>query len=159
MTIHFDYDKKQVVQALRYHFMTRREIKVLIIMINVFAILSAILFFMNVIQALSFLVFSFMWFLLMLVIWRILPVRIYKNAITFKDHFALTLEQDGVEIANEKMSRKWTWDLFSHFVESPYFFHLYFDTRSFFLIPKDAMKDFETVQLFRDAFRDSIGKK
>ena len=37
----FDYDKGKVIQALRYHFITRREIKVMMILVNVFAILSA----------------------------------------------------------------------------------------------------------------------
>jgi hypothetical protein len=26
-------------------------------------------------------------------------------------------------------------------MESPHFFHLYFDARSFFIVPKDAFKD------------------
>ena len=47
MTIHFGYDKKQVIHALRFHFLTRPEIKVLFVLVNVFAILSAVLFFLK----------------------------------------------------------------------------------------------------------------
>ena len=57
MTVQFGYDKKQVIQALRYHFLMRREIKVLLILKNVFAITSAILFAMKKIQTISFLIF------------------------------------------------------------------------------------------------------
>lgn len=158
MTIYFDYDKNQVIKGLRYHFLTRREIKILIIMVNVFSIASAILFFMKKIQPISFLIFSLLWLVLMLVIWRIMPARIYKKAATFRDKFSMTLLKDGVELANDRMSRKWEWQDFSHYIESEYFFHLYFDQRSFFLVPKDGMKDIPTTQLFRDAFRDSIAK-
>ena len=59
MTIYFGYDKKQVIQALRYHFLTRPEIKILLILVNVFAILSAVLFGFDKIQPLAFLFFQF----------------------------------------------------------------------------------------------------
>ncbi len=58
MRVSFKYDKKQVIQALRYHFLTRPEIKILLICINLFAIASAILYAFKKIQALSFLMFS-----------------------------------------------------------------------------------------------------
>ena len=57
MTIQFGYDKKQVLDGLRSHFFGRIEIRVLFIVINLFAILSAILFYFHKIQALSFLIF------------------------------------------------------------------------------------------------------
>jgi len=44
MIIHFQYDKKQVMSALRHHFISRPEIKILLIIVNLFTILSAILF-------------------------------------------------------------------------------------------------------------------
>ena len=58
MTVHFGYEKKQVLQGLRYHFINRKEIKILLILINVFAIASAVLFYLKYIQAISFLIFS-----------------------------------------------------------------------------------------------------
>jgi len=92
MTVHFGYDKKQVLHALRYHFLTRPEIKLLIIFINVFAILSAVLAIFKVIQPFSFLVFSVLWLVLMLIIWKILPLSIYKRSHTFQDEFSLTID-------------------------------------------------------------------
>ncbi|MBO9573752.1 MAG: YcxB family protein, partial [Chitinophagaceae bacterium] len=87
MTISFSYNKKQVIQALRYHFLTRREIRILLIFVNVFAIGSAVLLYFRIIQPLSFAIFSLLWLILMLVVWRILPRTIYNRSRTFKDHF------------------------------------------------------------------------
>jgi hypothetical protein len=159
MTVQFGYDKKQVIQALRYHFLMRQEIKVLLVLINVFAITSAVLFAMKKIQAISFLIFSFLWFLLMLVIWRILPGSIYRRSITFQDHFIMHFEEENVVLETAKGSKGWPWKKFSYFIESPYFFHLYFDARSFFLVPKDSFKTITDLQEAREMLRKKIGKK
>jgi len=159
MTVQFGYDKKQVIQALRYHFLMRPEIKILLVLINVFAITSAVLFALKKIQPISFLIFSFLWFLLMLVIWRILPGSIYRRAQTFKDNFTMHFESEGVMLETAKGSKGWDWKKFSYFIESPYFFHLYFDARSFFLVPKDAFKDITDQQAVREMLREKIGKK
>ena len=159
MTVHFGYEKKQVIQALRYHFLTRPEIKVLLVLINVFAITSAVLFAMKKIQAIPFLIFSALWFLLMLVIWRMLPRSIYRKSITFQDHFSMHFENDTVVLETAKGAKGWEWKRFSHFVESPYFFHLYFDARSFFLVPKDSFKNITELQEARQLLREKIGKK
>jgi len=158
MTIHFGYDKKQVIQALRYHFINRPEIKILLILVNVFAIASAVLFYFNIIQALSFLVFSMLWFVLMLVIWRILPGSIYRRSATFRDHFSMSFEENQVVLQTERGAKGWPWKNFSHFVESPYFFHLYFDARSFFLVPKDSFQDITEIQVARQLLRSKIVK-
>jgi len=158
MTVHFGYDKKQVVHALRYHFLTRPEIKILVIFVNVFAILSAVLAIFKVIQPLSFLVFSLLWLGLMLVVWKILPLSIYRRSQTFKDRFSITISENQVELDNERGKQIWPWNRFSSVVESPYFFHLYFDSRSFFLLPKDSFRDIGEVQEARKVFRENIGK-
>jgi len=158
MNIQFGYDKKQVLQALRYHFLSRPEIKILLILVNVFAIASAIFYAFKKIQGLSFLIFSFLWFVLMLVIWRLLPSAIYKRAQTFQDHFTMRFEDEGVELSNERGSKAWPWTAFSFFLESPYFFHLYFDARSFFLVPKDAIADISQLQQVRELLKQKIKK-
>src|SRR2546423_8585353 len=158
MTVHFGYDKKQVIRALRYHFITRPETKLLFILVNVFAILSGILALFKVIQPQSFLVFSVLWLVLILVIWRILPVSIYRRSHTFKDQFSLTIDENQVELNNERGKQVWPWHRFSNFVESPYFFHLYFDSRSFFLLPKDSFRDITELQEVRKLFREKIRK-
>ena len=158
MTIHFGYDKKQVIHALRFHFLTRPEIKVLFVLVNVFAILSAVLFFLKKIQPLSFLLFSLLWFFLMLVIWRLLPSGIYKRSHTFQDNFSMSIDQSEVVLMTERGSKAWQWKDFSNFVESTYFFHLYFDARSFFLVPKDAFTDLIALQEARELLRTNIKK-
>ncbi len=50
MVIHFEYEKKQVMSALRHHFISRPEIKILLVIVNLFTILSAVLFYMHKIQ-------------------------------------------------------------------------------------------------------------
>ena len=45
MHFKFSYNKKQIIQGLRYHFISRREIKLMMILVNVFAIGSAVLFY------------------------------------------------------------------------------------------------------------------
>lgn len=136
----FTYNKPKVIQALRYHFITRREIKIMIILVNVFAILSAALFFFKKISPLAFLVSSLLWFTLMIAFWFILPYSIYKKAATFKDGFTVSLEDQHLFLENERGSKSWPWTAFSSLIESPHFFHLYFDSRSFFLIPKAAFE-------------------
>ncbi len=136
----FTYHKPKVIQALRYHFISRKEIKVMMILVNVYAILSAALFFFKVISPLAFLLSSALWFALMILFWFLLPRIVYKRALVFKDRLKATLSASYFEIENAKGSRSWEWKEFSTWIESPHFFHLYFNSRSFFIIPKDAFE-------------------
>ncbi len=158
MVIHFEYDKKQVLQALRYHFISRPEIKILLILLNVFTILSAILFFMHKIQPLSFLTFSLLWFVLLITIWRLLPLSVYKKSQTFQDQFSMDLNEQDVVLQTERGSHAWQWREFSSFLESPHFFHLYFNSRSFFLVPKDAFKELDALQQARALLKEKLKK-
>ncbi len=136
----FYYNKPKVIQALRYHFITRKEIRLMIILVNVFAVTTAILFFFKKISPVAFLVGSVLWFTLMLAFWFILPYSIYKRSATFKDHFNVALEDKHMFLENERGTKTWPWSTFSSYIESPHFFHLYFDSRSFFLLPKEAFE-------------------
>jgi len=158
MVIHFEYDKKQVLQALRYHFISRPEIKILLILLNVFTILSAILFFMHKIQPLSFLTFSLLWFVLLITIWRLLPLSVYRKSQTFQDQFSMDLNEQDVVLQTERGSHAWQWREFSSFLESPHFFHLYFNSRSFFLVPKDAFKELDALQQARALLKEKLKK-
>ena len=156
MEIAFTYDRKQVIQALRYHFFTRREIRLLVILINLFTIIAAILLYLKKITPFSFLVFSTLWLALMLVVWRILPNSIYKQSATFKDDFRMSINESEVVLYTGKGTQSWAWNRFSKFLETPYFFHLYFDNRSFFLVPKDAFAQISDQQEARSIFRQKI---
>ena len=134
----FTYNKPKVIQALRYHFISRNEIKVMMVLVNVFAILSAALFFFKKISPLAFLLSSMLWFIMMILFWFLLPNIIYKRSATFRDTFRATLGNERFGIENDRGSRNWEWREFSTWMESPHFFHLYFNSRSFFLVPKEA---------------------
>ena len=74
----------------------------MVIVINVFAILSAVLFALKKIQALPFLIFSVLWFCLWISVRRLLPLSIYKKSATFRDTFTLTLEDRGILLEDRK---------------------------------------------------------
>lgn len=137
---YFTYQKPKVIQALRYHFISRMEIKTMLIAVNIFAIISAVLFFLHKISPLAFLIGSMLWFSLMIIFWFIMPTLVYKRERTFKDSFKAILSENHFTIENERGSRDWGWKEFSNWIESPHFFHLYFNSRSFFIIPKDAFE-------------------
>ncbi len=158
MQFSFSYDKKKVIQGLRYHFISRREIKLMMILVNVFALLSAILYYSNKIRPEAFLLGSFVWLLMMLGVWYILPYSIYKKTAVFKDQFIIYFTNATVRLENEKGSAVWEWSKFSSFFESPHFFHLYFDAKTFFLVPKENMGE-DFMHDLRELLNDKVGNK
>jgi hypothetical protein len=154
---YFTYNRAKVLQALRYHFFSRNEIKIMIISVNIFAISSAVLYFLGKVDPLAFLLSSALWFCLMIAFWFVLPIIIYRRATTFKDRFKVSFEDQHLFLENERGSRSWPWKDFSSFVESSGFFHLYFNSRSFFLIPKSAFPS-ENLREVRKFLKEKIGK-
>lgn len=155
MTVHFGYEKKLVLQALRYHFLSRKEIRFMIILVNVFALLSAALFYFKKIVPLAFFVSTFLWILLMLSFWFILPGLVYRKAATFQDTFTMNFEETGFSLGNERGGRNWSWKTVSHYLETPHFFHLYFNATSFFLVPKEAFDRNQIIEM-RDMLRVKV---
>ena len=159
MTIYFGYEKKKVLQALRYHFISRPEIRIMLIMVNLFAIGSIILYMTKTIGPGPFLVGSFLWVVLMISFWFILPGVVYRKAVTFKHNFSMEFTDEGFTLGHEGGgSKAWPWTALKNYVESPHFFHLYFDSRSFFLVPKSGCKDIEEVQELRRLIKDHVPK-
>src|SRR5450432_2583644 len=101
---YFTYSKPKVLQALRYHFITRREIKTMMILVNVFAIVSVGFYFFKKVSAYAFIGSSFLWFSLMVSFWYVLPNIIYRKASTFKDRFKVSFDPQHMFIENEKGS-------------------------------------------------------
>ena len=159
MTIHFGYEKKQVIQALRYHFISRPEIKLMLILVNVFTLASILLYVSNLIKPMAFVVGSTLWLVLMISFWFILPGVVYKRAETFRHSFTMHFDSDDFTLAHENGSRKWPWKALSTFIESPHFFHLYFDSRSFFLVPKSGCRDRDEVFELRQLLKEKVKKK
>ena len=159
MTISFGYEKKKVLQALRYHFISRVEIRTMVILVNVFAIAAIILYALKKITPLAFLVGSFLWIVLMISFWFILPGMVYRRAITFKHRFSMDFEQEGFKLQHEKGSKSWPWTALKNFIETPHFFHLYFDSRSFFLVPKSGCKSPEELMELRQLLKTKVQRK
>lgn len=156
MTVQFSYEKKSVVQALRYHFLNRREIRFMIILVNVFALGSLFLFYFKKILPLAFVVGSLLWFVLMISFWFILPGLVYRRNATFQDHFTMHFEDETFSLGNERGSRSWRWTELSRFLETPYFFYFYFNSTSFFLVPKTAFAHSDEVQQLRHLLKAKI---
>ena len=158
MTIYFGYIKGQVMQALRYHFISRREILVMLIVVNVFALASILLYFFQKITPLAFLTGSLLWIILMISFWFVLPGLVYRKAATFKHEFSMNFEDDGFTLTHEKGSKSWQWTALKNYVESPHFFHLYFDSRSFFLVPKNGCKTTDEIYQLRQVIKSKVKK-
>lgn len=158
MKIEFTYEKKQVIQALRYHFLSKKEIRLMIILVNVFALASAALFYFKKIVPLAFLMGSFLWFSLMISFWFVLPGMVYRRATTFRDRFIMSFENDSFSVGNDRGSRTWPWKDVKTFLETPHFFHLYFDSRSFFLVPKNSFSNTEEVYQMRQLLKEKVRK-
>lgn len=158
MTITFDYNKKQVLQALRYHFISKIEMLIMIILVNVFAIVSLILYVLNKITPVAFLTYAFLWIVLMVSIWFILPGIVYRRAETFKHGFTMYFNQNDFTLEHEKGRRSWPYSDLQSFKETPNFFHLYYDNRSFLLVPKNAFKNVEDMQQLREILKTKSGK-
>jgi len=159
LTISFKYNRKQVMQALRYHFISKKEIRLLIILVNVFALFAAVMYGFHYIKPLALILSSFLWFTLMLAFWFILPLTVYNRAKTFQDSFVLTFMDAYMHIQNPNGSKDWNYQSFKYFIETPNFFHLYIDERSFFLIPKDAFNDTDASHAARLMLRQNIKQR
>ena len=156
MTINFSYNKKQVLQALRYHFLSRREIRLMIVLVNVFAFFAAGLFYFKKVTPLAFLVSSLLWVVLMVTFWFLLPGAVYRRASTFRDHFTMRFTDEQFSLGNERGSRAWPWKALKNFMETPNFFHLYFDSRSFFLVPKDSFANGDEIVAMRQLLKNKV---
>ena len=132
MQIKVSYKKPQVLQALRYHFISKPEIKFMMILVNVFALVAAGLFAFKLISPLPFLMSSVLWLSMMVAFWLWLPALIYRRSRTFKDSFTVSLEDNHMFIETEKGKKSWAWREFTNFYETPGFFPPLFRQPEFF---------------------------
>jgi signal transduction histidine kinase len=130
----------------------------MIILVNVFALLSFVLFMLGKISSMACLTFSLLWIILMISFWFLLPFTVYKRAITFKHEFSMSFNNNGFSLEHEKGSKSWQWQSLKSYLESPHFFHLYFDSRSFLLVPKDGCRDGDEVHELRQLIQTNVKK-
>lgn len=156
MTVEFGYNKPQVIQALRYHFISKIEMRIMIILVNVFAVFSLILYALGKITPVAFIINAFLWIVLMVSLWFILPYVVYRRAQTFQHRFTMYFDENDFTLAHDKGRRSWPYTALQSYKESPHFFHLYYDPRSFFLVPKDSFKSTEEISAMRQLLRNKI---
>lgn len=156
MTIEFNYNKKQVLRALRYHFFSKKDVRILLLVVNGFALASALLFYFKTVTPLAFLISSFLWITLMLSFWWILPLKIYRSSNTFREHLTISFRSDDMLITHSGGEKLWPYSSFRSMKETPDFFYLYVDERSFFLIPQDAFEVVEDSKSLRELLRKKI---
>lgn len=132
-----NYQKAQVLQALRYHFIKQSEIKTLMIVVNVYAIATGVLLFLKKIRPELFLLGSILWIVLLLLFWYVMPAVFYRKTELFKQTWQFSFDSNEANLYATIGSVNWNWNELTHYFESPYFFHFYFGPKTFFLIPKD----------------------
>ncbi|TAE11386.1 MAG: YcxB family protein [Bacteroidetes bacterium] len=130
------YEQPLVIQALRYHFISRREVKFLIILVNLFALLSAILYYKQLVRPQYFFLGTILWLAIMVSFWFVLPIWVYKRSTMFTEKYIATCTADALHFESEKGSASWQWSQFQYYIRSPHFFHLYFSEKNFLLIPR-----------------------
>jgi hypothetical protein len=139
MRFNFSYTKNKVLQALRYHFIAQSEIQVMFIVIIIFDLISAILYFNGKIRPEPFLIGAFVWFVFILSFWFFMPYTVYKRSATFRETFTIAFQPLYVSLENKQGRVEWEWNRFIKYFESPNFFHLYFSAKAFFLVPKENL--------------------
>lgn len=141
MQLKFQYDKTAVINALRTHFLSRRETKMLRIVLIVFFLVAVVAFFKGVIPYALVVVLFLIIILLTVVFWFILPKSIYTKTRTFSEP-SITLEWDEetISIGTHAGARRLPWESFSRVLETPDYFYLYRNNTSFFLIPAYAFQ-------------------
>jgi amino acid transporter len=158
MQIPVTYNKNQTLQALRFHFISKREIKILLIVVNLFAITAAILFYSKKIRPEPFLLGTCVWLLLMVGIWFLLPITVFNKTALFKQQFIASLNESCLRFEAENSYSEWLWTEFKSYTESPNFFHLYLNERSFLLLPSAELTQ-DVRQEIRAILRNHIGQK
>ena len=142
ISLQFSYEKSRVLQALRYHFITRKELRLMLIVVNVFALGSITLYALKLVTPLAFLTGSLLWLILMISFWFIMPSIVYRQTKSFLYSFTMEFNNEGFSLSPANgLSKQWGWTNLNSYLESPHFFHLYFDAKSFFIVPKEGMPD------------------
>ena len=152
MSIQIQYQKAQVIQGLRYHFIKQSEIKGLMLIVNLYAIVTAVLLLYKKIRPELFLLGSLLWIVLMVFFWYLLPWLFYRRTLLFKQDWVFNFNHTGASIESDNGRAEWAWSEVTRFFESPLFFHVYFAPKSFFILPKTHFS-FEEQQLIRSYFK------
>lgn len=159
VALQFYYEKGRVLQALRYHFITRKELRIMLIAVNVFALLSITLYAFKLVTPLAFMAGSFLWLFLMITFWFVMPALIFRKTQSFRFEFSMKFSAEGFSLAPKGgLQKEWDWGSLQSYLESPHFFHLYFNPQSFWLVPKVACASAEELLVLRELISRHIKK-
>jgi len=108
----------------------------MMIVVNVFALLAAVLFGFKLISPLPFLMSSVLWISMMVAFWIWLPLLIYRKSKTFQDNFTAAFTDQHFFIETASGQKSWAWREFSSYFETPGFFAFVFRQQKFFPCPE-----------------------
>jgi hypothetical protein len=150
MHLEFSYNKEEVLNALRYHFMQRGEVKVFRNTLFILLAFTLAGYAFKVVTIGALIGIAAMITLIIIAFWFLLPVSIYNKAATFKDDIHLKYSEEGITIStrNSDHQRLLSWGTFTKFVEAKNFFFLYRGKKNFFLVPTSAFKTADAQKEF-----------
>ncbi len=148
--LQFTYKKEEVINALRFHFLRRGEIRVFRNTLIVLLLATVIGYVFRVVNFNAMLGIVVMMVILGWAFWYLLPVSTYNKAATFRDSIRLRYNDEGMAIYTGQGERSMSWRNFSQIVETQSFFFLYRDKRTFFLIPTSAFENDEARSQFSE---------
>lgn len=141
MHLEFNYKKNEVLNALRYHFLHRGEVRVFQVTLLIFILFTIAGYLFHVVNRGALAGVTGMTILIVWSFWYLLPVSTYNKAATFQDNIRLRVNEEGMTITtSEGGDRSVGWQRFSQVVETQKFIYLYRDKKSFFLIPLSAFQ-------------------
>ncbi|WP_109696493.1 YcxB family protein [Chitinophaga deserti] len=148
--LQFTYKKEEVINALRFHFLRRGEIRVFRNTLIILLLATVIGYVFRVVNFNAMLGIVVMMVILGWAFWYLLPVSTYNKAATFRDSIRLRYNDEGMAIYTGQGERSMSWRNFSQIVETQSFFFLYRDKRTFFLIPTSAFENDEARSQFSE---------
>lgn len=148
--LQFTYKKEEVINALRFHFLRRGEIRVFRNTLIILLLATVIGYVFRLVNFNAMLGIVVMMVILGWAFWYLLPVSTYNKAATFRDSIRLRYNDEGMAIYTGQGERSMSWRNFSQIVETQSFFFLYRDKRTFFLIPTSAFENDEARSQFSE---------
>lgn len=142
MHLEFSYNREDVLNALRYHFMQRGETKVFRNTLFILLAITLAGYTFKIVTIGALIGIAGMILLVALVFWYLLPVSIYNKAATFKDNIHLRYSEEGIVISTRtsEFQRELSWSNFTQVVKAKNFFFLYRGKKNFFLVPTSAFE-------------------
>jgi uncharacterized membrane protein YfcA len=140
MLIRFNYEKAEVIAALRYHFLHKGEIRIFGITLIVLLLFAVIGYQTGLVTFAAMVSVLVMMLLLILAFWYLLPQSVYHRTATFRDTIDLRFDEEAMFIGTRSGERRITWKQFHRTAQAGAFIFLYRNNQSFFLVPIRAFK-------------------